>query len=245
MKSGIYLIRNIINDKKYIGSTVSTVGFNMRWSKHISELRYKKHGNPHLQLAWDKYSKDNFEFSVIEECPDNILVAREQHWINHYKTMNNKYGYNLREAGHNGKLSEETKRKISKNRSGISLGKDNHFYGKHHSEETREKISKSRKGQCVGHIGYMTGKRHSKEWKKKMSLRMTGNKFRKGTKQSEETKRKISVSNMGRTISEKCRLKIIECNKNRIWSDDSRRKISEAHKGKKASFETRQKMRDT
>ena len=64
-----------------------------------------------------------------------------------------------------GKLSDKTKRKISKNRKGISVGANNHFYGKHHSDKTRKRIGNSRKGKSLGHIGYMTGKTHTREWK--------------------------------------------------------------------------------
>jgi len=51
------------------------------------------------------------------------------------------------------KHSEETKRKISKNRKGKCVGKDNYFYGKHHTEETKEK---------------MRGRKHTEEAKKKI-----------------------------------------------------------------------------
>ncbi len=41
------------------------------------------------------------------------------------------------------KVSEETRRKLSKSK----LGEDNHFYGKKHTQETKDKISKLRLGK--------------------------------------------------------------------------------------------------
>jgi predicted GIY-YIG superfamily endonuclease len=39
MNGGIYQIRNIVNDKKYIGSTVN---FTKRWARHKMMLRSKR-----------------------------------------------------------------------------------------------------------------------------------------------------------------------------------------------------------
>jgi group I intron endonuclease len=113
MESGIYLIRNIVNDKKYIGSTVSFQGFKIRWRRHKTQLNGGYHANLHLQASWKKYGEENFEFTILEICQDDLLITREQKWIDHFISSDNKYGYNLREAGSHGRHSEETKRKIS------------------------------------------------------------------------------------------------------------------------------------
>ena len=78
MKSGIYKIENKVNGKVYIGSSNS---IKRRWQKHKALLRHGKHQNSHLQAAWDKYGEDNFSFSVIELCPIDQLISREQYFI--------------------------------------------------------------------------------------------------------------------------------------------------------------------
>jgi len=97
--------------------------------------------------------------------------------------MDNSCGYNLREASNKGKLSEETKKKISGSKKGKTLGIDNHFYGKYHTDETKKKISTSRMGKNVGHVGYMTGKHHTDDFKKNVSEKMKNNEHALGFQQ--------------------------------------------------------------
>ena len=78
MKIGIYRIRNLINNKVYIGSTKN---MKLRWAKHKALLRHNKHQNTHLQSAWNKYGEDAFVFEVIEECKTEDLISREQFFI--------------------------------------------------------------------------------------------------------------------------------------------------------------------
>ena len=51
---GIYSIRNKINGKKYIGSSVDIY---RRWGVHLRNLVRHRHPNEHLQRAWDQYEK--------------------------------------------------------------------------------------------------------------------------------------------------------------------------------------------
>ena len=69
---------------------------------------------------------------------------------------------------------------------------------------------------------------------------------------SEETKRKISESNKGKTASEETRRKISEAHKGRTHSEETRKKMSEARKGEKNhnygkihSEETRRKISES
>ena len=61
--AGIYCIRNKVNDKRYIGSSLN---IEERFKKHKQRLRNKKHINKHLERAWHKYGENNFEFSILE-----------------------------------------------------------------------------------------------------------------------------------------------------------------------------------
>ena len=62
-----------------------------------------------------------------------------------FQTDNPNYGYNIQKGGNNKKLSEETKKLISKNHADFS-GKNHPMYGKHHSDATKEKIRKAKIG---------------------------------------------------------------------------------------------------
>lgn len=102
-QKGVYEIKNIINDKIYIGST--TVYFLKRFYHHITMLRKNKHKNKYLQNAWNKYGEQNFEFNILEICTKEDCLEREQYYINLYK--DNSYNINPLASG-TPNLSRET-----------------------------------------------------------------------------------------------------------------------------------------
>lgn len=108
---GIYMIKNIVDNKVYIGRSKS---INLRFSSHKSNLRKNKHINKHLQNAWNKYGEDNFEFSVIEICETiQDTYKKEIFYIDKYKSCNRDMGYNLSYGGEgSGEWSEESKEKL-------------------------------------------------------------------------------------------------------------------------------------
>lgn len=90
--SGVYQIRNVINNKIYIGSSKNIY---KRWKTHISRLKYNKHCNSYLQSAWNKYGEDNFEFSILEEVNNlDELKNLEQYYIDTLQPFEDR-GYNL------------------------------------------------------------------------------------------------------------------------------------------------------
>lgn len=184
MKSGIYILVNLINNMYYIGQTFD---FDRRWKNHISRLIANKHPNQYLQNAWNKYGRDNFKFYVLEWISDkSMLTPREQFWLDRSRCYEKEIGYNLSpSAGSNNsgiKRSQETRAKMSAWQ-----------IGKTYSDETKKKMSDVKKG-----------KKSSEETKKKLSLitkeRWTGRKHTEEAKikmrkpKSEETKRKLSVA---------------------------------------------------
>jgi len=96
-KSGIYCIRNIINNKVYIGKSINIY---YRIKNHIGALngKIRKHENEYLINSWHKYGKENFEYFVIEylDKEESFLSERELYWINYYNSTNSSKGYNLR-----------------------------------------------------------------------------------------------------------------------------------------------------
>lgn len=111
-KSGIYIIKCLVDNKVYIGQSISIRG---RLGYHRRDLKKNKHSNSHLQSAWNKYGKDNFTFEILEVCTDKELNEREIYYINNYQCNNPKFGYNFQDGGTIFcKHSDETKRKMQK-----------------------------------------------------------------------------------------------------------------------------------
>ena len=63
MNGYIYEIKNLTNNKRYIGSTLHLA---RRKTRHFSSLKLNKHHNIHLQRSYNKYGKHNFEFIVLK-----------------------------------------------------------------------------------------------------------------------------------------------------------------------------------
>lgn len=106
---GIYKIQNKVTDKVYIGKSVN---IEKRWIQHRCHLNNNVHANDYLQKAWNKYSENGFDFSVLCECEESVLDEKEIYYINLYKATDRNYGYNLREGGDGGSLSQETIEKL-------------------------------------------------------------------------------------------------------------------------------------
>lgn len=91
--SGIYMILNIQNVKVYIGSSKN---LHSRKLSHFKTLKNNKHYNYHLQAAYNKYGKENFNFIVLErDVPTEQLRIRENFYILQYDSLNPQKGYNL------------------------------------------------------------------------------------------------------------------------------------------------------
>ena len=259
MTIGIYRIHNKVNDKNYIGSSAMNAMY--RWHNHKHLLRHQKHTNPHLQAAWDKDGENNFEFFIVEECDKDIILNREDYWINYYDSRNPQKGYNLKTAEHHFH-SEETKKKIGRGNKGKTVSDEakkkisdtfknkpdefkhkmaeqmsERFSGKELSEEHKMKISQSEKGKIV-----------SEETKRRMTIAKLN--------MSEETKKKIGLASKGRRHSEETKRKMSKSRKGKycgenhpMWgksqSKESRDKIGKAHTGLKHSEETKRKMRES
>jgi group I intron endonuclease len=145
MQTGIYQIRNLVNNRLYIGSAASKLGLEGRWRGHRNALRKDSHGNRHLQHAWNKYGEDIFVFEILEECEPMLCIGREQHHLDTvlFASYNDKrfhqLGYNICRVAGNSlgvKRSEDTKIKLSKA-----------HQGKRHSSETKIKMSKTQLGK--------------------------------------------------------------------------------------------------
>lgn len=86
-----------------------------RWQCHRKRLRRGIHHSSHLQASWNKYGEKNFSFEIIEVTSPELCREREGFYIDLYKTLDPKYGYNVEivDAAGNVKCSDETKKKLS------------------------------------------------------------------------------------------------------------------------------------
>lgn len=89
MKSGIYVIQNLITNKVYVGSSKN---LDRRKCDHFRMLKDNKHHSIRLQRSYNKHGEDNFKFKVIEKCEENKLLEREIYNIDKYDSYKN--GYN-------------------------------------------------------------------------------------------------------------------------------------------------------
>ena len=103
--SGIYCLIHKESLKCYIGQSIN-IDFRKKKYKYIS-----CDGQPYIYRALKKYGFNAFDFEIIEECAQEDLNSREIFWIKFYDSLNN--GYNCREGGIQGKMSEESKSKMS------------------------------------------------------------------------------------------------------------------------------------
>ena len=111
---GVYMIKNILNNKYYIGSSMN---IRRRLQCHSSKLNRQTHHNLHLQYAFNKYGRKAFVFSILETCEPIIdtLIFLEQ------KYLDLKPEYNISptaysNCGYHHTLS--ARRKMSKSRTG-------------------------------------------------------------------------------------------------------------------------------
>ncbi len=206
MDSGIYIIRNIIDSKGYVGSTSS---FTKRQKTHFVALKNNKHFNIQLQRAVNKYGIEQFIFEIIEcvDADDNLLILRENFHIQRLDSITN--GYNLTEAtiGGGDKISKHpdnagirqraSDRALLEYKLGIRkptqlYGSANGMYGKKRPKEIIDKMT-------VGRIEYfklyghpLQGVPVSEERKQAISNANKGHTRWLGKHHSEETKQKLS-----------------------------------------------------
>jgi len=189
-KSGIYFIRNILDNKIYVGSAVN---FNSRWRRHKNLLRNKLHHCLPLQNAWNLYGELVFAFECVELIDNkNMLLLIEQNYLDKYWD-NGTNCYNICKdamAPMTGrKHTVEARRKMSRPCSEELKEKFSLLYtGKKTSDATKLKMSLAQQGRIV-----------SAETRKKLSLaRKRQEDPRKGKRHSEETRRKMSLNMLGK-----------------------------------------------
>lgn len=99
----IYIIRNKINDKVYIGQTCNSI--RERFLQHTKPSVVKKRGTYKLYNAISKYGKENFYYELLEENIDSDDADnKEIYYIDKYDSYEN--GYNSTRGGDSKTISK-------------------------------------------------------------------------------------------------------------------------------------------
>lgn len=91
MKGSIYIIKNTINDKVYIGQTTQTI--NIRFANHKMASRIGE--DTKFYRAMRKYGEENFYPELLEKVEVENLNDRERYWIKYYDSYYNGYNSTL------------------------------------------------------------------------------------------------------------------------------------------------------
>jgi len=198
--SGCYIIKCASMNRYYIGSSRQ---IRNRLMDHFQALRRNAHHSPLFQSAWNKYGEGDFTCSIICEVPDsdNLLLIEQ-------------------------KLLDESNKDLYLNSNFVAdkppthkkYGKDNPFYGRHHSEEAKEKMRLKLSGPLNPNFG-------------------------KPTSQEQKDKRAATIAN----YSDERRKELAELNRKaqlgRKHSDEAKLKMSIKRKGILKTEEAKEKMR--
>lgn len=91
MTQGIYLIENLINQKKYIGQSTH---IESRFNAHKNHYKAHLESSPLLYRAFEKYGLENFKFSILEKVENKQdLNEKESYYILKLNTLSPN-GYN-------------------------------------------------------------------------------------------------------------------------------------------------------
>ena len=86
--AGVYAIIYNVTGAMYIGSSIN---IGNRLVQHL----VIKDTNGHLQNAIEKYGLENFTFAVVEFCDLEVLLQREQHYLDILFTLPAHLRYNF------------------------------------------------------------------------------------------------------------------------------------------------------
>lgn len=176
----IYLIKNLINGKQYVGCTKN--GYRRRFYSHINgAMNYKYNSLLHQDIR--KYGKSAFTVECLKKnIPENKCYLYEHYFIMLYGTYYaNEFGYNMTFGGKGvfGYIHTNITKKNIRNK----------LIGYHHTESRNNKIRK-----------IMTNRVYLPIWREHLSKAVIGKRSGKsnpfyGKKHTYDTKLLISSTN--------------------------------------------------
>lgn len=156
----LYLVTNIVNNKRYVGQTLQSKGYKNRWKQHVKEaLANRKNSRCYLHNSIVHYGAENFIVkrllkNINEDDIDRLESVNIKRFNTYYK---NGCGYNMTYGGQG-------------------------VHGYHHTEETKAAISRSQRGKIIDAEtvkrreetkrlnGYYEYRRNHTDWRKRLSI---------------------------------------------------------------------------
>lgn len=190
--TGVYAIYCHENEKIYIGSSNR---INLRFNHHRCDLRAGRHGNQHLQNAWNLYGEAAFSMSVILNCEIDDQLYFEQYYLDVWAESGRLFNRRHDAKSPKGvKWTEDEKAAKS-----AAMKANPSFKGRHHTESSKAMLSVHAKARFSDPSNNpFFGKKHTEESRKKVSEANRGH-----------------TRNIGRVCSDRCRAAVIESNKRR------------------------------
>ena len=179
----IYLIKNHITGKVYVGQTRYTLQH--RFTQHLESAGKS---NSILHKSIKKHGAENFTIELLEDVENDKLNEREMYWIAKYNSVIPN-GYNMTAGG--GGVSGYRHTELTKKAIGIKSAKlmcnmseedrkargekiRQYFSGKPKSIEHREHLSKARVGKYTGSDNPFYGREHTEATKRKIGDKNRG-----------------------------------------------------------------------
>lgn len=210
--SGIYLIRNTLNGKVYVGQSVHV---RIRWRQH---RRCARQGHKsHLYDAIRKYGEDVFVHELLEACAPEQFDGREAYWMDQYDCRNPEKGYNLMPAGQCGRVMDAATRER------LSLKMRGRKRDPEVVRRVAEKIRARKRGDETKAAAERTGKKSRAELaaaSKARWLSLTADERkayaaqRRGYTHTDDARAKMSMHGKGRPKSDATRARIREAQLN-------------------------------
>ena len=237
----VYLIRNSVNGKVYIGKTVKTA--QQRWKQHCAASKVAD-SSIHLRAAIRKYGPQVFDISVLAVATSKSeLNDLERKYIAMYQSTVSERGYNQTLGGDGASignrnrvgchLSPEHKAAISAANKGPK------------SAETRARMSAVQSVRTWGHSDVTRNRLAAKPRQGSPEHRAKLRAAHLGKKQSAETIAKRAAAMIGHSVSAESRAKSSAAQIGRSKSIEAKRRMSDAHRGKTISAEHRQRIGDS
>jgi len=100
-RMGVFRIKNTINSKIFIGSSLNLDAI---WNRHKTQLKFGMHPNKELQADWKEYGQENFSYEILAELkedkekaadPNKEVKILEQLYVEELEPFDER-GYNKR-----------------------------------------------------------------------------------------------------------------------------------------------------
>lgn len=203
--SGIYCAIHRASSMCYVGSSTN---IRKRFNEHLSNARRVTTRATLFHRALREFGIYSFDFSVLEECDQIVLLERERFYIALFNAAS-VTGFNTRPnptATYDARPSAATGARISAAKKGMTF--------------TPEQRSRQSAG--------MIGTKRSIETKDRMSAAATGKIF------SPSHRSNIGAARKGCSPSAATRAKVSASLRGRLFSEESKRKMSETSKANRA-----------